>query len=70
MDHTEGWKSEQLWAGLNRPDAEFPDISIVGIPFDGAACYRTGAAEAPDLIRTLSAEIPPSSKQGKSSKIL
>lgn len=65
MDHPRGWKSDQLWAGLNRPDAKIPDISIVGIPYDGAACYRAGAAEAPDRIRTLSAEIPPVLETGE-----
>lgn len=48
----------QLWAGLNRPEAPNPDISIVGLPYDGAVCYRAGAAEGPDRIRALSREIP------------
>lgn len=65
MDHPGGWKSEQLWAGLNRPDAEIPDISIFGIPYDGAACYRAGAARAPDRIRTLSVQIPPVLETGE-----
>jgi len=70
MDHSGGWKSEQLWAGLNRPDVEVPDISILGIPYDGAACYRAGAAEAPDRIRMLSAEIPPVLETGEILKAL
>jgi agmatinase len=47
-----------LWAGLNRPEAPTPDISIVGLPYDGAVCYRKGAAEGPDRIRHISTEIP------------
>jgi agmatinase len=48
----------RLWAGLNQPNAPAPDISIVGLPYDGAVCYRAGAAEGPDRIRQLSSEIP------------
>lgn len=48
----------QFWAGLNRPDAADPDISVIGLPYDGAVCYRPGAAEGPDRIRALSLEIP------------
>ena len=49
---------KELWAGLNRPEAADPDISVIGLPYDGAGCYRAGAAEGPDRIRTLSSEIP------------
>ena len=48
----------EIWAGLNRPESDAPDISILGLPYDGAACFRLGAAEAPDRIRSLSREIP------------
>lgn len=65
MDHPGGWKSGRIWAGLNQADAETPDISIVGIPYDGAACSRTGAAVAPDRIRMLSSEIPPILETGE-----
>ncbi len=59
------YNSEQLWAGLNRPDTKLPDVSIIGIPYDGAACYRSGASEAPDRIRALSVEIPPVLETGE-----
>jgi arginase family enzyme len=42
-----------LWADLARPDispAE-ADFSVIGIPFDGLASARKGAALAPDRIR-------------------
>lgn len=55
----------RLWAGLNRPDAADPDISIVGLPYDGAVCYRPGAAEGPDRIRKVSTEIPPVLETGE-----
>lgn len=51
-------KKEKWWAGLNRPKAESPDITIIGLPYDGAVCYRKGAAKGPDAIRKISSEIP------------
>lgn len=56
----EGW-----WAGLNRPKAEAPDITIVGLPYDGAVCYRKGAAAGPAGIRKVSGEIPPVLETGE-----
>jgi len=50
--------SDRFWFGLNRPDAAAPDIAIVGLPYDGAVCYRRGAAAGPDAIRAASAQIP------------
>ncbi len=51
-------KGTLRWAGLNRPEADFPDLKILGLAYDGAACFRPGAAEGPDRIRFLSSEIP------------
>jgi len=51
-------EKKALWAGLNRPDAADPDIAVIGLPYDGAVCYRPGAAEGPDQIRYISTEIP------------
>lgn len=51
-------EKKALWAGLNRPDAADPDIAVIGLPYDGAVCYRPGAAEGPDRIRHISTEIP------------
>lgn len=56
---------EKWWAGLNRPDAGDADISIIGLPYDGAVCYRPGAAEGPDRIRHISTEIPPVLETGE-----
>lgn len=58
-------KKETWWAGLNRPKAEAPDITIVGLPYDGAVCYRKGAAKGPDAIRRVSSEIPPVLETGE-----
>lgn len=43
------------WFGLDRQlDPSDSDVTILGLPFDGACCYRPGAAEAPDRLRELS----------------
>ena len=46
-------KNASAWCGLNRNDMkpEEADCVIFGIPFDGGASYRGGAAEAPDYLR-------------------
>ncbi|MBN4054604.1 agmatinase [Nitrospira defluvii] len=58
MKLSENHNKTKHWAGLNRPDSDAPDIVIVGLPYDGAACLRSGASEGPERIRTLSSEIP------------
>lgn len=58
-------REEKWWAGLNQPKAEAPDITIVGLPYDGAVCYRKGAAKGPDAIRKISSEIPPVLETGE-----
>lgn len=58
-------KEEKWWAGLNQPKAAAPDITIVGFPYDGAVCYRKGAAKGPDVIRKISSEIPPVLETGE-----
>lgn len=39
-------------------------MALAGIPYDGSAAYRRGAAEAPAALRALSAVIPPVSEEG------
>jgi len=53
-----------LWADLHRPDlspAE-ADFTVMGIPYDGAACARKGAAFGPDRIRFWSTHMTPFSE--------
>ncbi len=57
---------KRYWAGCNIPSCEAPDISIFGLPYDGAACFRAGAREGPARIRRLSAEIPSVLETGES----
>ncbi len=48
-----------LWGGLAWAAPGAADVVVAGIPYDGSAVYRRGAAEAPAEIRRLSAAIPP-----------
>lgn len=50
-----------LWAGLHAPGSS-PDettFSILGIPYDGGVCARTGAALGPERVRYWSHHITP-----------
>jgi agmatinase len=53
-----------LWADLHRPDLSpaDADFSIIGIPFDGAACARTGTALGPERMRFWSTHLTPFSE--------
>jgi agmatinase len=54
------------WGGLGLNEArEEADIVVAGIPYDGSAVYRKGAALAPAIIRRLSAVIPPVTEDGR-----
>ena len=53
------------WAGLAGDASREPaDIVVAGIPYDGSAVYRKGAAIAPRRIRRLSAVMPPVTEDG------
>lgn len=56
-----------IWAGLNNPKLDIgeADAVVLGLPFDGAASYRKGAAQAPDRIRSISTHIPPTTEEGR-----
>ena len=53
-----------LWADLSKPDftpAE-SDFTVIGVPYDGAACARKGAARGPERIRFWSTHLTPFSE--------
>lgn len=53
------------WGGLADPAAKDPaDFVILGLPFDGSACWRPGAAEAPRRLREISVTSPAISEDG------
>jgi agmatinase len=54
------------WGGLPEASLEEADIVVVGIPYDGSAVYRQGAAQAPVALRRLSAAMPPITERGRS----
>ena len=47
------------WGGLAGAPFDAADMVVAGIPYDGSAVYRKGAALAPQRIRSLSAAMPP-----------
>ncbi len=53
-----------LWGDLHRPDLtpEQTDFSVIGIPFDGLASARKGAARAPERLRYWSRHLTPFSE--------
>ncbi len=53
------------WAGLEGASIDTADVVVAGIPYDGSAVYRKGAALAPQRIRSLSAAIPPVTEDGR-----
>ncbi|MCL1982754.1 MAG: agmatinase [Clostridiales bacterium] len=68
MQKDEYAKSSGIWCGLNRPDLteKEADIVVFGIPYDEAASYRKGAAEAPSVLRANTFTSAPSTEEGKS----
>jgi agmatinase len=53
------------WGGLADPAWSLDaDVSILGLPYDGAACFRAGAAQAPSRLRGLSNSSPAISEDG------
>lgn len=62
MMNLEGLKP---WAGLAGAPLEGADVVLAGIPYDGSAVYRKGAALAPGRIRELSAVMPPVTEDGR-----
>jgi agmatinase len=53
------------WGGLEVGSLEAADVVVAGIPYDGSAVYRKGAALAPQRIRSLSAAVPPVTEDGR-----
>ncbi len=53
-----------LWADLHRPNLSpaNADFSVIGVPYDGAASSRKGAALAPERIRFWSTHLTPFSE--------
>ena len=56
-------KHRKLWSGL-AVEGTTADLAILGIPFDGAASFRRGAAEAPAAIRALTPHTAPFTETG------
>lgn len=53
-----------LWSGMNTQDDD-AEIGVLGIPFDGAVSWRTGARLAPARMRDISPHIDYSTEEGE-----
>lgn len=58
-------KGLPAWGGLRVAPPEEARIVVVGIPYDGSAVYRRGAAKAPAELRRLSAALPAVDERGR-----
>jgi len=54
------------WGGLAGHPVDGADVVVAGVPYDGSAVYRKGAALAPVRIRELSAVMPPVTEDARS----
>jgi agmatinase len=52
------------WGGLAAGSAAPPHVLVLGVPYDGSACWRAGAAEAPRRLREISSTSPAVSEEG------
>jgi agmatinase len=53
-----------LWSGL-QTGAPGAEVGVLGVPFDGAVCYRKGAAQAPAKLRALTPLLCSASEEGQ-----
>jgi agmatinase len=53
--------NSKLWMGLHRRSegTSALDVAVIGVPYDGSVSHERGAAEAPDVLRDLSADAGP-----------
>ncbi len=57
-------KNPNIWCGLNQPEMseDTADAVIFGIPYDEGVSYRSGAKEAPDMLRANTQTSTPSTE--------
>jgi agmatinase len=53
------------WGGLAAGADRSPDVIVLGVPYDGSACWRAGAAQAPRRLREISDTSPAVSEEGQ-----
>lgn len=54
----------KVWFDLHTSDVTEPDVAIVGLPFDGSASLKAGAAGAPAKLREISRTSDPITRRG------
>ena len=65
MDNDHQPKHRKIWSGLTSGDAA-AEVGILGVPFEGAASFRKGTAQAPPRIRSLTPHVAPYTENGTS----
>jgi agmatinase len=58
-------RERQPWFDLHDESCEQPAVSILGLPYDGGAGFRAGAAGAPERMRRLSRTSDPITRRGR-----
>jgi agmatinase len=53
-----------LWSGLTSDDPA-AEVGVLGVPFDGAVCFRRGAAFAPSKLRELTPHLACCAQEGQ-----
>jgi len=58
-------RDRRIWFDLHDDSCEQPDVSVIGLPFDGAVGFRAGAAGAPERMRQISQMSDPITRRGE-----
>lgn len=60
-----GMRQREPWFDLHDPGLSRPGVAIIGLPFDGSASLRAGAAQAPGRLREISRTCDPVTRRGR-----
>ena len=58
-------RDRQPWFDLHDDSCEQPDVSVLGLPYDGGVGFRAGAAAAPERLRQISRTSDPITRRGR-----
>ncbi len=58
-------RDRQSWFDLHDDSCEQPDVSVLGLPYDGGVGFRAGAAAAPERMRQISRTSDPITRRGR-----
>lgn len=58
-------KERRLWFDLHDDSCAQPEVSVLGLPYDGAVGFRAGAVGAPERMRQISRTSDPITRRGE-----